>query len=262
VDRAPSCDGGVLEACGQEFQETTHAFELWHRPLAPVTALAASMPHRLGAGLSLCADSRPICAPRPGTAHLRDSKIHPDERCHGPCRTGRVPATRRRSKPRTTRTPPGGRGDDVLPLSFHGASPSFADQGLLERLIEPDRVVMSRVCWIDDGGAEQVNRGFRIQHNMAIGPCKGRLRFHLFANLSILKSLAFEQKLKIRSPTYPSEGEKADRTSPPGATATGRSRASARPSRPNCTTLSARTPMCRRETLGSVRGRWATWSAW
>jgi len=91
---------------------------------------------------------------------------------------------------------------------FVDRHPALADHGLLERLVEPDRVVMFRVCWVDDSGAVQVNRGYRIQHNMAIGPYKGGLRFHPSVNLSVLKFLAFEQTLKNALTTLPLGGAK------------------------------------------------------
>lgn len=69
--------------------------------------------------------------------------------------------------------------------------PRYAEHGLLDRLIEPERVIMFRVAWVDDKGEVRVNRGYRIQHSMAIGPYKGGLRFHPSVNLSILKFLAF-----------------------------------------------------------------------
>ena len=61
--------------------------------------------------------------------------------------------------------------------------PRYAEHGLLERLVEPERIVMFRVSWVDDHGSVQVNRGYRIQHSMAIGPYKGGLRFHPSVNL-------------------------------------------------------------------------------
>lgn len=79
---------------------------------------------------------------------------------------------------------------------FITANPRYADYALLERLIEPERIIQFRVCWIDDAGRTQVNRAFRIQHNNALGPYKGGLRFHPSVNLSILKFLAFEQTFK------------------------------------------------------------------
>ena len=86
--------------------------------------------------------------------------------------------------------------------------PRYADQGLLERLVEPERTIMFRVCWTDDHGTVQVNRGYRIQHSMAIGPYKGGLRFHPSVNLSVLKFLAFEQTFKNALTTLPMGGGK------------------------------------------------------
>lgn len=86
--------------------------------------------------------------------------------------------------------------------------PQYAEQALLERLVEPERVVMFRVCWVDDKGRVQVNKGYRIQHSMAIGPYKGGLRFHPSVNLSVLKFLAFEQTFKNALTTLPMGGGK------------------------------------------------------
>lgn len=92
--------------------------------------------------------------------------------------------------------------------SFIGVHTEYAELGLLERLIEPERVIMFRVSWVDDNGKVQVNRGFRIQHSSAIGPYKGGLRFHPSVNLSILKFLAFEQTFKNALTTLPMGGGK------------------------------------------------------
>ncbi len=78
----------------------------------------------------------------------------------------------------------------------------------MERLVEPERVIMFRVPWVDDEGEIQVNRGFRIQMNSAIGPYKGGLRFHPSVNLGILKFLAFEQVFKNALTTLPMGGGK------------------------------------------------------
>jgi len=86
--------------------------------------------------------------------------------------------------------------------------PKYAEHGLLDRLIEPERTIMFRVSWIDDRGEVQVNRGYRIQHSSAIGPYKGGLRFHPSVNLSILKFLAFEQTFKNALTTLPMGGGK------------------------------------------------------
>ncbi len=91
---------------------------------------------------------------------------------------------------------------------FLEAHPRYAEHGLLDRLVEPERVVMFRVSWVDDQGQVQVNRGYRIQHSMAIGPYKGGLRFHPSVNLSVLKFLAFEQTFKNALTTLPMGGGK------------------------------------------------------
>src|SRR5437899_3502157 len=79
---------------------------------------------------------------------------------------------------------------------------------ILERLVEPERVIMFRVPWFDDQGSIQVNRGFRIEMNSAIGPYKGGLRFHASVNLGILKFMAFEQVFKNSLTTLPMGGGK------------------------------------------------------
>lgn len=91
---------------------------------------------------------------------------------------------------------------------FIAEHPRYAEHGLLERLVEPERIVMFRVSWVDDHGTVQVNRGYRIQHSMAIGPYKGGLRFHPSVNLSVLKFLAFEQTFKNALTTLPMGGGK------------------------------------------------------
>ncbi|WP_455365148.1 Glu/Leu/Phe/Val dehydrogenase dimerization domain-containing protein, partial [Kaarinaea lacus] len=74
--------------------------------------------------------------------------------------------------------------------------PVYTDAQIMERLSEPDRIVIFRVCWEDDKGNVRANRGYRVQHNNAIGPYKGGIRFHSDVNLSTLKFLAFEQTFK------------------------------------------------------------------
>lgn len=96
--------------------------------------------------------------------------------------------------------------ESLWPFIEH--NPRYAGQGLLERLVEPERVVMFRVSWVDDHGQVHVNRGYRIQHSQAIGPYKGGLRFHPSVNLSVLKFLAFEQTLKNALTTLPMGGGK------------------------------------------------------
>ena len=91
---------------------------------------------------------------------------------------------------------------------FLSRHPHYTAQGLLERLVEPDRALMFRVSWVDDRGEVQVNRGYRVQHSLAIGPYKGGLRFHPTVNLSIMKFLAFEQTFKNALTTLPLGGGK------------------------------------------------------
>lgn len=91
---------------------------------------------------------------------------------------------------------------------FIAQHPKYAEHGLLDRLVEPERVIMFRVSWVDDHGEVQVNRGYRIQHSSAIGPYKGGIRFHPSVNLSILKFLAFEQTFKNALTTLPMGGGK------------------------------------------------------
>ena len=85
---------------------------------------------------------------------------------------------------------------------------TYAEHGLLERLVEPERIIVFRVSWLDDHGQVQVNRGYRIQHSSSIGPFKGGMRFHPSVNLSILKFLAFEQTFKNALTTLPMGGGK------------------------------------------------------
>ncbi len=87
-------------------------------------------------------------------------------------------------------------------------NPEYRHAGIMERLIEPERVVQFRVPWMDDQGLVRVNRGFRIQMNSAIGPYKGGMRFHPSVNLSIMKFLAFEQIFKNALTTLPIGGGK------------------------------------------------------
>ena len=88
------------------------------------------------------------------------------------------------------------------------ARPELEKAGIIERLVEPERIVMFRVPWVDDNGKVQVNRGYRVQFNSAIGPYKGGLRFHPSVNLSILKFLGFEQIFKNSLTTLPIGGGK------------------------------------------------------
>ncbi|EMT5585708.1 NADP-specific glutamate dehydrogenase [Providencia stuartii] len=87
-------------------------------------------------------------------------------------------------------------------------NPKYREQALLERFVEPERVIQFRVCWVDDQGKVQVNRAWRVQYSSAIGPFKGGMRFHPSVNLSILKFLGFEQTLKNALTTLPMGGGK------------------------------------------------------
>jgi len=87
-------------------------------------------------------------------------------------------------------------------------NPHFAKAGIIERIVEPDRVLTFKVPWMDDSGQVFVNRGFRVQYNNAIGPYKGGIRFHPSVNLSILKFLGFEQIFKNSLTTLPMGGGK------------------------------------------------------
>ena len=96
--------------------------------------------------------------------------------------------------------------ETVIP--FIEENPIYKENAILERITEPERVFIFRVPWVDDKGVYQVNRGFRVQMNSAIGPYKGGLRFHPSVNLSILKFLAFEQVFKNSLTTLPMGGGK------------------------------------------------------
>ena len=91
---------------------------------------------------------------------------------------------------------------------FLEANPHYLTSGILERMCEPERAIVFRVSWVDDQGKVQVNRGFRIQMNSAIGPYKGGLRFHPSVNLGVLKFLAFEQTFKNSLTSLPMGGGK------------------------------------------------------
>ncbi len=91
---------------------------------------------------------------------------------------------------------------------FLEANPKYRQQSLLERLVEPERVIQFRVAWVDDQGKVQVNRAYRVQFNSAIGPYKGGMRFHPSVNLSILKFLGFEQIFKNALTSLPMGGAK------------------------------------------------------
>lgn len=96
--------------------------------------------------------------------------------------------------------------ETVIP--FIEENKKYQNKMILERMVESDRIIMFRVVWVDDKGDTQVNRGYRIQMNSAIGPYKGGIRFHPSVNLSILKFLAFEQTFKNSLTTLPMGGGK------------------------------------------------------
>jgi glutamate dehydrogenase/leucine dehydrogenase len=96
--------------------------------------------------------------------------------------------------------------ESIMP--YINKNPKYMKAKILERIAEPERVIMFRVPWLDDAGELQINRGYRIQMNSAIGPYKGGLRFHPSVNLSILKFLAFEQVFKNSLTTLPIGGGK------------------------------------------------------
>ncbi len=96
--------------------------------------------------------------------------------------------------------------EDIIP--FVNENPKYKQAAILERMVEPDRVVSFRVSWTDDEGNIHVNRGYRVQYNSAIGPYKGGLRFHPTVNQSVLKFLGFEQVFKNSLTTLPMGGGK------------------------------------------------------
>ena len=86
--------------------------------------------------------------------------------------------------------------------------PDLVKAGIIERMIEPERVITFRVSWMDDNGEVHVNRGYRVQYNSAIGPYKGGIRFHPSVNLSVIKFLGFEQTFKNSLTSLPMGGGK------------------------------------------------------
>lgn len=99
----------------------------------------------------------------------------------------------------------------ILPLLEK--EPHYMELGILEQIVEPERVISFRVTWVDDNGKTQVNRGYRVQFNSAIGPFKGGIRFDPSVNLSIVKFLGFEQTFKNSLTGQPIGGEKGALTS-------------------------------------------------
>jgi len=91
---------------------------------------------------------------------------------------------------------------------FVEKNPRYAEQGLLERLVTPERIIVHRICWVDDTGEVHTNLGYRVQHSLTLGPYKGGIRFHPSVNISIMKFLALEQTLKNSLTTLPMGGGK------------------------------------------------------
>lgn len=87
-------------------------------------------------------------------------------------------------------------------------NPKYDKYAIVERLLEPERIIQFKITWVDDAGKIQVNRGFRVQHNMALGPYKGGIRYHKSVNVDTMKFLAFEQTLKNSLTTLPMGGGK------------------------------------------------------
>ncbi|MBO7253984.1 MAG: NADP-specific glutamate dehydrogenase, partial [Clostridia bacterium] len=86
--------------------------------------------------------------------------------------------------------------------------PDLVEAGVFERIVEPERFIMFRVSWVDDNGKVQVNRGYRVQYNSAIGPYKGGIRLHPSVNASVIKFLGFEQIFKNSLTSLPMGGGK------------------------------------------------------
>ena len=93
-------------------------------------------------------------------------------------------------------------------VDFVNENPKYDKYAIVERLLEPERIIQFKITWVDDSGKIQVNRGFRVQHNMAIGPYKGGIRFHKNVSQDTMKFLAFEQTLKNSLTTLPMGGGK------------------------------------------------------
>ena len=93
-------------------------------------------------------------------------------------------------------------------MPFLEKNPKYQKAKILERIVEPERMIMFRVPWLDDKGEVRIHRGFRVEMNSALGPYKGGLRFHPSVNLGILKFLAFEQIFKNSLTTLPMGGGK------------------------------------------------------
>src|SRR5574344_707292 len=93
-------------------------------------------------------------------------------------------------------------------VDFVNENPKYDKYAIVERILEPERIIQFKVTWVDDNGKIQINRGFRVQHNMAIGPYKGGIRFHPTVTEDTMKFLAFEQTFKNSLTTLPMGGGK------------------------------------------------------
>lgn len=113
-------------------------------------------------------------------------------------------------------------------IPFIEENPRYKHAKILERIAEPERIIIFRIPWLDDKGEVQINRGYRIEMNSAIGPYKGGMRFHPTVNLGILKFLAFEQVFKNSLTTLPMGGGKEDQILIPRENPTTKSCVSAR----------------------------------
>ena len=137
------------------------------------------------------------------------------------------------------------------------ANPQYEAAGILERIVEPERQIMFRVPWVDDNGKVQVNRGFRVQFNSAIGPYKGGLRLHPSVNLGIIKFLGFEQIFKNSLTGLPIGGGKGGSDFDPK----GKSDREVMAFCQSFMTTSAPTPTCPPATSAPAPGRLATCTA-
>ena len=138
--------------------------------------------------------------------------------------------------------------------------PEYRHAKILERIVEPERVIMFRVPWLDDQGEVQVNRGFRIEMNSAIGPYKGGLRFHPSVNLGILKFLAFEQVFKNSLTTLPMGGGKGGSDFDPKGKSDNEVMRFCQSFMTSCSATSGPTPTCRRATSAWAAARSASCS--
>ena len=141
------------------------------------------------------------------------------------------------------------------------AHPEYEKAALLERMVEPERVIEFRVTWEDDNHEWHVNRGYRVQYNGTLGPYKGGLRFHPSVNLSIIKFLGFEQIFKNSLTGLPMGGGKGGSDFDPKGKSDNEVMRFCQSFMTDCSATSARTPMCPPGTLAWAPGRSALCSA-